>query len=39
MDSNVDLPDPDAPTTAIISPRPTARSSPCSAWTSIDPVW
>jgi hypothetical protein len=37
-DNNVDFPDPDAPTTATISPAPTNRSRPCNACTSIDPV-
>src|SRR6185369_9300001 len=29
------LPDPDAPTTASVSPRPSVRSTPCRTWTSI----
>src|SRR5205809_98170 len=35
--SSVLLPEPDAPTTATVSPRCTERSTPCSTWTSSGP--
>ena len=38
MFSSVDLPLPDAPTSAVSSPGSTTRSRPCSAWTSIPAV-
>ena len=34
---SVDLPLPDAPTSAASSPDPTSRSRPCRAWTSMPP--
>ena len=35
---SVDLPEPDAPMMATISPCVTVRSTPRSAWTSFEPV-
>ncbi len=37
--SRVDLPEPDGPTTATISPAPTARETPRSASVSSSAVW
>ena len=35
----VDLPDPDGPMTASISPRSTVRLTPCRAFTRTWPIW
>ena len=38
MFMSVDLPEPDAPMIAIISPRSALRSTPRSAWTTLSPI-